>query len=86
MRITLEEGDFSSYIVRSESGEDLLVQTDWDFSGVASSFGWCPCECGFTDGTVDCEHRTVSEMIGEARQFLDDNIGKTLDGAGYFGG
>lgn len=39
-------------IVDSETGESLLIQRDWDYPGVANTFGWsvdhvqrCP-ECG----------------------------------------
>ena len=82
--ITLERGDFGTYLIKHEDGRDLLVQTDWDYPGTASSFGWCPCECGETDGTVDCPHKDAGDMIAEAQEFLDDNIGKTVEDPGYF--
>jgi len=84
MKITLDEGDFGTYLVRAEDGRDVLVQTDWDFPGIASTFGWIPCPCGRTDGTVDCAHKTASDMIAEARAFLDDHIGATTEDPGYF--
>lgn len=84
MKITLDEGDFGSYVVRAEDGRDFLVQTDWDFPGIASTFGWIPCPCGRTDGTVDCAHKSASQMIADARMFLDENIGVTADDPGYF--
>jgi len=64
----------------------VLVQSDWDWPGLASSFGWCPCDCGFTDGTVDCEHRTASEMIDEAKSYLDVQVngGTVVEDPGYF--
>ena len=43
-----------------------LVQTDWDFPGVASRMGFVPCDCDATDGTVDCRHHTATEMISAA--------------------
>lgn len=49
----------------------VLVQTDWDFPGLAASFGFVPCDCGATDGTVDCLHKTATEMITEAIDYLD---------------
>ena len=86
MKITLKDGDFGSYLVVADDGQDLLIQTDWDFPGIASTFGWTPCSCGHTDGTVDCAHKTASQMIAEARAFLDDNVGDELEDPGYFGG
>lgn len=83
--ITLESGQFGwDYIIRNDTGETVLIQTDWDYPGIASSFGWMACECGETDGTVDCPHRTATEMISDAADYLDDNIGETIDDPGYF--
>ena len=83
-QITLEAGDFGTYLLLADDGCDILIQTDWDYPGVASTFGWCPCDCGETDGTVDCPHRTASDMISEAGEYLDDHIGNTVDDPGYF--
>jgi len=40
-------------IVDDETGDTILIQTDWDYPGTANSFGWSPrnvqqarCECG----------------------------------------
>lgn len=71
-------------IVDIKTGRDILVQLDYDFCGIASSFGWSPCDCGDTDGTVDCEHKTADQMISEARKYLDDNLGAVADDPGYF--
>jgi hypothetical protein len=84
MRITLERGDFGTYLVVAEDGRDILIQTDFDYPGIASTFGWSPCECGATDGTVDCGHKSASQMIAEAQTFLDDNIGESVEAPGYF--
>ena len=84
MRITLREGDFGAFHLVAEDGRDILVQSDWDFPGAASTFGWSACHCGSTDGTVDCEHRSRSEMIAEAWDFLSSRIGDTVDDPGYF--
>lgn len=68
-----------------ETGRDILVQTDWDFPGTASTFGWIACnQCNQTDGTVDCDHHTVSEMIQDAIHYLDDHIGNIVEDPGYF--
>ena len=73
--------------LEADDGRSVLIQTDWDWPGVASSFGWRPCEqCDTTDGTVDCAHKTASVMISEARAFLDEHEGETIDDPGYFGG
>ncbi|MBU1173664.1 MAG: hypothetical protein KKD44_29185, partial [Proteobacteria bacterium] len=59
--------------------EAALVQSDWDFPAVASAMGWTPCEkCDLTDGTVDCAHRTATEMISEAYDFCRDHEGETF--------
>ena len=84
MRITLLEADCGTFLLRAEDGRDVLVQTDWDFPGVASTFGWSPCPCGSADGTVDCDHRTADEMIASAGEFLRAHSGDTTDDPGYF--
>ena len=68
----------------SDDKHSLLVQTDWDYPSLASNFGFVPCECGETDGTVDCKHKTVHEMIGEAIDFLDGKLGTIVSDPGYF--
>ena len=67
-----------------ESGRDIFVQTDWDFPGLASSFGWQACRCGATDGTINCQHKTASKMVEEARRFLEENDGEIAEDPGYF--
>lgn len=85
MKITIQDGDFGTYFLIAEDGQELLVQSDWDFPGIANSFGWTPCICGATDGTVACAHKPVSEMIAEAQAFLNDHIGDEAQDLGYFG-
>lgn len=53
---------------------------------LASSLGYVPCECGVTDGTVDCEHKTASQMMQAAADYLDTHLGEEFDGADYFDG
>ena len=84
MNITLESGDCGTYLLVADDGEEILIQTDWDFPGIASTFGWSPCHCGATDGTVDCPHKTASAMISEAAQYLDDHVGESVADPGYF--
>ncbi|MGE0536627.1 MAG: hypothetical protein AB7O68_16775 [Pirellulales bacterium] len=84
MLITLEQGPPCCYVVRAEDGRSLLIQTDWDYPALASVFGWVPCYCGDTDGTVDCPHNTASDMIADAREWLDARIGDAAEDPGYF--
>lgn len=84
MKISLDLDDLGNYLLVAEDGRTILVQSDWDYPGVAQSFGWIPCHCRKTDGTVDCEHRTASEMINEAREYLDEHLHSVIDDPGYF--
>lgn len=73
-------------LVDNDTGDDQIVQTDWDFPGLASTFGWVPCrKCRATDGTVDCAHKTASQMISEAYDYLMAHLGKQVPDPGYFG-
>lgn len=77
-------------ICECNDGRDLLIQTDWDYPGFASTFGWspcvgCDCRCeGTTDGTVDCDKRTAGDMIQEAYEYLLEHEGEWVDDPGYF--
>lgn len=66
------------------TGEGILfVQTDWDYPSLASLFGYVPCECGHTDGTVDCKHKTASEMIAAAFDWLERHEGELVEAGDY---
>ena len=82
--ISYESGQFGTWLIVHEDGRDILVQTDSDHPGLASTFGWVPCECGETDGTVDCAHRTATDMIEDAADYLRENEGATAEDPGYF--
>jgi len=84
MKIKLEQGHFGwDYYLTAENGGTILIQTDWDYPAVASYFGWVPCEhCNMTDGTVDCEHKTATQMIQEAQDFLNRSIGEEIEDPG----
>jgi hypothetical protein len=90
LRVRLESAGHGGFklvpMIRGRDRDDrsILIQTDWDHPGVASNLGFVPCECGRTDGTVPCAHRTVASMISAASEFLDDHIGDTFDDPGYF--
>lgn len=39
--IALESGQFGwDYLIVNDDGRDILIQTDWDYPGIASTFGW----------------------------------------------
>lgn len=59
-----------------DESKTVLVQTDWDYPGVASSMGWQACEHGDTDGTVDCPHHKASDMIAAAYDWIRDREGE----------
>jgi hypothetical protein len=85
MKVTLQRGNLGfTYLLVTEDGRDILIQSDWDYPGIANTFGWVPCECGATDGTVNCLHKTASQMIAEAQEFLDDHIGDSVEDPGSF--
>lgn len=56
----------------------VLIQSDWDFPAVASRCGFVPCDCGATDGTVDCEHKAAAEMIESAYDWLASRDGESF--------
>ncbi len=85
--IRLENSDHGMLLLVNveKPTENMLIQTDRDYPGIASNFGWVPCPfCRSTDGTVDCRHRTASAMIHSARNFLDTHIGQEVENPGYF--
>lgn len=89
MKVTLEQGpkgasNFCFGLYADDTGECIeFIQSDWDWAGLAASLGWCACECGHTDGTVDCAHRKVSEMLSEAFDYLAERAGQTFDLSDY---
>ena len=80
-------------------GRSRLIDCDWEFPGVASSFGWSIagvqrrgyhergyCEHDSTDGTVACKQcgTKAGDFIAAAYDWLLDNDGATADDPGYF--
>jgi len=50
--------------------DTALVQTDWNYPGVAQRMGWAPCH-EETDGTVDCHcGNTAATLISQAYDFI----------------
>jgi hypothetical protein len=89
--ITLRDGYFGwDYVIEHDDGRTLLVQSDWDCPGIASTFGWSACakcrrECrGATDGTIDCPRCKTMDHIRKAQDWLDAHIGKRVADPGYF--
>jgi len=67
--ITLHSGAFGwDFELVNDQGESLLIQSDYDYPGVATSFGWAGPE---------------SDISG-ALAFLDDNVGASVEDPGYF--
>ena len=59
---------------------DYRIVEKWEhYAGAAMLFGWVPCPCGKTNGTFDCDHRTVDEMAEEARDFLMEHVGEEIE-------
>lgn len=70
---------FGLYDVDGQGGCIEFVENDWCYPSLASSFGFVPCACGATDGTVDCEHKTKTEMMSAAYDFLYAKDGEILE-------
>lgn len=82
--ITYELNKLGHILLKNDNDQDLYLQTDWDYPGIAECFGFVPCDkCG-TDGTVDCEHKTASDMIDAAWEFLVEHEGEEVEDPGYF--
>jgi hypothetical protein len=56
-----------------------FVQYDRDYASLAYRLGWQPCECGATDGTVSCPHKTVDSMLVEAFDYLSARDGQRFN-------
>lgn len=84
-------------IILNEDGREILVQLDYDWPGVASTFGWHvsmnepfpyaeKCDHDGTDGTIDCPAcgLPAASFIAAARHYLDEHEGKRAEDPGYF--
>lgn len=83
-------------ILSEDEKESILVQVDYDFPGLANSFGWDMtelqhegenCRHSGTDGTVVCPEcgMTAGAFISAAAEWLDSNDGAMVEDPGYFG-
>lgn len=67
--ITLENGQFGwDFILRHDNGKTILIQTDWDYPGIARSFGWTG-----NDNEIEA-----------AEDYLSDHVGDRVEDPGYF--
>ena len=87
-------------IINNDTKQSILVQSDYDYPGVASSFGWSTrdvqimqaryygvlCDHARTDGTIDCPDcgLAAGSFINAAAVWLRENNGLTVDDPGYF--
>ena len=70
---------FGVYDMEGPEGCVYFVQSDWDYAGLASRLGWVPCDCGETDGTVPCKHKTTGEMLASAYDWLSEHDGEEFE-------
>jgi len=67
--ITLQLGQFGwDYLVVADDGRDLLVQNDYDYPGLATTFGWSG----------------DAEDIAAAQEYLDNHLFESVEDPGYF--
>jgi len=77
----------TGFLIRNtRNAKTVLVQTDYDYPGVASNLGWSGTCCGATDGTVDCKthQKTATEMIASAYDWIVEHEGDEFEDPGYF--
>jgi hypothetical protein len=94
--ICVEPLKYGGYMIYDENDRSILVQSDWDYPGLANSFGWspsmagrqdCPDGCRGTDGTVKCPDcgTDAGVYIAAAADYLD-SCSLIVEDPGYFGG
>jgi hypothetical protein len=86
-----ERGCTGINVIDKATGRDMYVQLDFDFPGLASTFGWSPapwrgCKHEGTDGTIRCEGcgKSATAFISEAYDWLLENEGIEAEDPGYF--
>ena len=79
--IELQSGDFGwDYLIVHDDGRDVLIQTDWDYPGVARTFGWS----GRVPKRLSKGANEASAEIRAAQEWLDGHIGARAEDPGYF--
>ncbi len=72
--VLLQHTDNDGWVLLCEVLDRSLPLTlDTDILEAARLFGWSACECGMTEGTTACSHKTPELMREQARQFLVAN-------------
>ncbi|MFP6703406.1 MAG: hypothetical protein VB861_16785 [Planctomycetaceae bacterium] len=78
--VLLQHTDNDGWVLLCEVLDRSLPLTrDTDILEAARLFGWAACECGLTDGTTACSHKTPELMLEQAQQFLVTNRGLEAD-------
>jgi hypothetical protein len=85
--IVLDNGD------SRDDNQTTLIQSDWDYPGIAESMGWSltavqpdaedhdHCEHKSTDGTVACKECCISasEFISAAYDYIREHSGENFE-------
>jgi len=72
--VLLQHTDDEGWVLRCDVFDCSLPLTrDTDILEAARLFGWLACECGLTDGTTACSHKTPELMLEQAQRFLVAN-------------
>lgn len=66
-----------------ETGETLPVR-DFDVTSLVWHLAGSGCECGESDGSVDCDCGTTMEFFEDALEWIDHNDGEVFEDPGYF--
>ena len=67
------------YLICEDLDLSLSITEDIGLMELAKLYGWTACECGLTDGTTACNHKTSAKMLHEAKQVLSTNVGWEVD-------
>ena len=74
--VILQQTDDKSWVLFCEMlGCSLDITQATELCEVAGLYGWVACECGLTDGTTACNHKTPATMLKEAQGVLVANVG-----------
>lgn len=98
MQITLDSNPSDAPCcikIIADNGQDKLIQSDWDWPSIASTFGFSltlvqrrnkECDHSGTDGTIRCPECGIQpgEFIQAAREWMDNNDGAQAEDPGYF--
>ena len=78
--VLLQHTHNDGWLLRCEVLDCSLTLTrNTDILEAARLFGWAACECGLTDGTTACLHKTPELMLEQAQQFLVANREREAD-------